>query len=145
MDYINSVLTEISTWPQISIHPHRFGGKEFHFNRAEVGHIHPNGILDIPFPIPIHDALLADGRAEPHHWVPSSGWVTFRIRSVNDQTHALRLLRLSYLRYILKTDAHPTDLLNHESEALNLDPHLKSLLQKFIPASSHRAPAAQYS
>jgi hypothetical protein len=145
MDHIKSLASEISTWPEISIHPHRFGGKEFRHKKAEVGHIHPGGIVDIPFPIPIHDALLADGSAEAHHWVPNSGWITFRIRSASDERHALRLLRLSYLRYILKTDANPIDLLNHESEALNLDPHLKSLLQKFVPAASNRAVAVQHS
>jgi hypothetical protein len=63
MDHIKALISEISTWPQISIHAHRFGGKEFRIKQAEVGHIHPGGIVDIPFPIPIHDALLADGLA----------------------------------------------------------------------------------
>src|ERR1035438_6370555 len=48
---------EISAWPSISVHPHRFGGKEFLFGSAEVGHIHTGGIVDIPFPRAVRYAL----------------------------------------------------------------------------------------
>jgi hypothetical protein len=78
--------------------PHRFGGMEFRFGDAEVGHVHTNGIVDIPFPRSVRDALLADGLAEEHRWVPNSGWITFQMRSEKDLTHALWLMRLSYLR-----------------------------------------------
>jgi hypothetical protein len=88
-------------WESISIHPHRFGGREFRFGSAEVGHVHTGGIVDIPFPCAVRDALLADGLAEEHHWVPNSGWITFRLRGEKDFGHALWLLRLSYLRYAL--------------------------------------------
>jgi hypothetical protein len=93
---------EVSAWPSVSVHPHRFGGREFLFERAEVGHVHSNGIIDIPFTRPIHDLLLTEGLAEQHRWVPDSGWITFRIRNGQDVDHALWLMRLSYLRYALK-------------------------------------------
>src|SRR6266849_892421 len=84
---------------------HRFGGKEFRFGSAEVGHIHAGGIVDIPFPRSVRDALLAEGLAEEHRWVPNSGWITFHICSEEDLKRALWLMRLSYLRYTLKTAA----------------------------------------
>jgi hypothetical protein len=80
---------------------------EFQFGDAEVGHVHTNGIVDIPFPRLVRDALLADGLAEEHHWVPNSGWITFQMRSEEDLSHALWLVRLSYLRYALKTATAP--------------------------------------
>jgi hypothetical protein len=55
---------EILSWPHISVHPHRFGGREFRFGKAEVGHVHLGGIVDIPFPRSIRDALLDEGLAE---------------------------------------------------------------------------------
>ena len=55
---------EVSRWPNTSVHPHRYGGREFRFGSAEVGHIHNGGVVDIPFPRPVRDALLADGLAE---------------------------------------------------------------------------------
>ena len=66
----------ISKWPNVSIHSHRFGGTEFCVESAEIGHIHPGGVVDIPFPRPVRDALLAHGLAEEHRWVPNSGWIT---------------------------------------------------------------------
>src|SRR5260370_3406819 len=88
----------VASWPRISVHPHRFGGREFRVEKAEVGHVHNGGIVDIPFPRSVRDALLADGLAEEHRWVPNSGWVTFRMRSDKDFQHAVWLMRLSYLR-----------------------------------------------
>ena len=35
---------EVSAWPNISVHGHRFGGKEFLFGNAEVGYTHEGGL-----------------------------------------------------------------------------------------------------
>lgn len=125
--------SEVSTWPGVSVHPHRFGGREFQFATAEVGHIHPNGIIDIPFPRLLRDALLAESLAEKHHWVPESGWITFRVRGDEDFKHALWLMRLSHLRYALKKASDPRRLLEQEAEELRLTPRFKSLLEPFLP------------
>ena len=49
---------EVSEWRNISIHPHRFGGREFLFGKAEVGHMHVGGVVDIPCTRSIRDVLL---------------------------------------------------------------------------------------
>jgi hypothetical protein len=107
-----------------------------------VGHIHPGGILDIPFPRAIHDALITAGLAEQHRWVPNSGWITFRIRTEDELQHGLWLMRLSYLRYRLKrTTTHAESVFEAETAELRLNPELKSLLAQFIPAQSRLAEA----
>ncbi len=116
MKHLQKLGEEVSGWPHISVHPHRFGGKEFRFGSAEVGHVHTGGIVDIPFPRSVHDALLAEGLAEEHRWVPNSGWITFRMRSEDDLKHALWLIRLSYLRYALKTATDPRKLFGRARE-----------------------------
>jgi hypothetical protein len=65
--------------------------------------VHLGSSVDIPFPRPVRDALLAEGLAEEHCWVPNSGWINFHVRSEDDFKHAMWLMRLSYLRYALKT------------------------------------------
>jgi hypothetical protein len=137
MGYLKELEDEISAWPNISVHPHRFGGKEFLFGSAEVGHVHAGGIVDIPFPRSVRDALLANGLAEEHRWVPNSGWTTFRVGSEEDLSHALWLMRLSHIRYALKTATDPRGLLEQESEELNLSPEFRSLLEKFVPNANH--------
>ena len=102
------------------------------FGAAEVGHVHTNGLVDIPFPRSIRDALLADGLAAEHRWVPNSGWITFYIRSEEDLDLAVWLMRLSYLRYSLKAAPELQELFEQESEKLHLNPHFKSLLEPFV-------------
>jgi len=53
-------------------------------------------MVDIPFPRPVRDALLAEGLTEEHRWVPDSGWITFHVRSEEDFNHAVWLLRTSF-------------------------------------------------
>jgi hypothetical protein len=103
--------------------------------------VHTGGIVDIPFPRSVHDALLADGLAEEHRWVPNSGWITFQMRSEEDLSHALWLMRLSYLRYALKTASDPCKILEQESEVLRLSPQFKSLLERFVPKTANHVSA----
>ena len=48
-NYVKKLEDEMSSWPHVSVHEHRFGGHEFLFDKAEVGHVHTGGIVDIPF------------------------------------------------------------------------------------------------
>jgi hypothetical protein len=69
----------------------------------------------------------------PRCAVPNSVWTTFQVRGEGDLRHALWLMRLSYLRYALKTASDPRGMLEHESEGLGLSTHLRSLLQQHLP------------
>jgi hypothetical protein len=132
---LNKLEDTVSSWPQVSVHPHQFSAREFRFGKAEIGHVHDGGIVDIPFPRTIRDALLAEGLAEEHHWVPNSGWVTFRVRSEKDLQHAVWLMRLSYFRYALKSALDPWKMSTEANEELQLTGRFKSLLEGFIPAT----------
>jgi len=125
MRNVDKIKKAVSAWPHISVDPHRFGGSEFRFGRAELGHIHEGGTVDIPFPTPIRNALLAANLAEKHHFVPDSGWITFRVRNEEGVDHAIWLFRLSYLRYALKSAPEPRELLPQESETLHLSSQLE--------------------
>jgi len=37
-------------WSGITSQPHRFGGAEYCLGRREIGHVHGNSLVDIPFP-----------------------------------------------------------------------------------------------
>jgi hypothetical protein len=136
MKHLKRLDEEVSAWPHISVHTHRFGGREFRFGSAEVGHVHEGGIVDIPFPRLVRDALLAEGLAEEHHWVPNSGWTTFHVRNEDDLKHAMWLMRLSYLRYAMKTAADPQGFLDRQSQELHLRPQFRSLLEPFLPVKA---------
>lgn len=86
----------VAAWPGVSEQPGRFEAVEFMLGKREIGHLHGNAWLDVPFPRRVRDELVAAGEAEPHHILPQSGWITFRIRKAGDVERAVALLRRSY-------------------------------------------------
>lgn len=86
----------VTRWEEVEHAPHRFGGTEFRFGRREIGHVHGDSLVDIPFPLQVRDELVKRGEAEPHHILPKSGWVSIFLRNPNDVDRAIQLLRKSY-------------------------------------------------
>lgn len=86
----------VLAWPGVEAHPHRFGGAEYRLGRREIGHVHGDALVDIPFPKAVRDEVVAAGHAEPHHILPDSGWVSFYLRDAADIPRAVALLRRSY-------------------------------------------------
>jgi hypothetical protein len=84
------------SWPGVSAHPHRFGGVEYRLGRRELGHIHGDHLVDIPFPSRVRDEIVAARQASPHHILPESGWVSFYLQAPGDIQEAIVLLRRSY-------------------------------------------------
>ena len=86
----------VAVWEGVSTQPHRFGGIEFRLGKRELGHLHGDFLLDIPFPRKVRNELVESGRVAPHHILPESGWVSFYIRSEDDIDEAIGLLNLSF-------------------------------------------------
>jgi hypothetical protein len=90
------IIQAILTWEGVTAHAHHFGGTEFRLGRREIGHIHGDALVDIPFPKKVRDEVVATGRAEPHHVLPESGWISFYLREPVDVERAIDLLRQSF-------------------------------------------------
>lgn len=86
----------VLAWPGVEAHPHRFGGTEYRLGRREIGHVHGDALVDIPFPTGVRNEIVAAGQAEPHHILPDSGWVSFYLREPADIARAVALLKRSY-------------------------------------------------
>ena len=86
----------VTSWTNVSAEPHRFGGTEFLIGTREIGHIHGDSLVDIPFPTKVRNEIIAAGRAQPHHILPESGWISFYLREDGDVQRAIDLLQLSY-------------------------------------------------
>ncbi len=89
---------ELLGWPNVTVRPHRFGGREFRVGRRELGHIHGDYLADLPFTRAIRDELVARGTVTRHHHLPDSGWVSFHLQSEADIPTALALFRRNYER-----------------------------------------------
>src|ERR1700722_16876266 len=123
-------------WSRISVHPQRFGGREFGFRSADVGNVHTGGIVDMPA-LDSRPIGRRSGRATPLK-LHNSAWTTFRVRSKQEHRHALWLMRLSYLRYTLKTASDPRGLFEQESDQLHLSPKFRLEVQVAFPLNQCR-------
>ncbi len=83
-------------WPGITSQQHRLGGTEDNLGRREIGHVHGDSLVDIPFPKKLRNELVAAGRAEPYHILPESGWVSVFLRQARDVDRAIELLHVSF-------------------------------------------------
>lgn len=83
-------------WEGVSTAPHRFGGLEYRLGTRELGHIHGDHLVDIPFPKKVRDEIVNAGLARAHHILPETGWVSFYLREENDVEEAIALLQRSY-------------------------------------------------
>ncbi len=86
----------VSSWLGVTAHPHRFGGTEYRLGKRELGHIHGDHLIDIPFPKKVRDEIIAASRAEPHHILPDSGWISFYLNEPTDVDQAIELFRKSF-------------------------------------------------
>jgi hypothetical protein len=90
------IVETLLTWEGMEAHPHRFGGTEFRIGKREIGHIHGDSLVDIPFPKKVRDEIVAAGEAQPHHILPETGWVSFYLKEDGDVKKAIILLKRSY-------------------------------------------------
>jgi len=86
----------LTSWAGVTVQPHRFGGVEYAIGKREIGHIHGDHLVDIPFPKKVRNEIVAAGRAQPHHFLPETGWVSFYLRQETDVEQAITLLHESY-------------------------------------------------
>lgn len=89
---------EVCSWPGVECAPHRFGGTEFRAAGHELGHLHGDRLVDLPFPVAMRRELVEAGRALPHHVLPDTGWVSYRLASLDDVPGAVALFRLNFER-----------------------------------------------
>jgi hypothetical protein len=140
MNTLNERITEeVLRWPGMSSQPHIMHAVEFCFDGREIGHLHHGGALHIMFPRVLREELLNEKLASIHRWAPRSG-VSFQIASENDLTPALRLLRLSYLRFALKKAENAAELFASDSIKFSIPPRCQALLEAFLPPAHNEKP-----
>lgn len=90
------IRAQVLSWEGVTAHPHQFGGEEYRLGKRELGHIHGDSLVDIPFPTKVRNEIVESGRAEPHHILPESGWVSLYLRESADVSRAVELFELSF-------------------------------------------------
>ncbi|MGB8818020.1 MAG: luciferase family protein [Rhizobiaceae bacterium] len=83
-------------WPGVTTSPGRFGSIVYELASREIGHVHGASHADLPLPKPIRNSLVAEGKAQPHHFLPQSGWVTVPLGMEGGVAQALEIFRINY-------------------------------------------------
>jgi len=89
----------VGSWPGVTAVPHRFGGTEYMYGKKEMGRVHGDRLADLPVPRRLRDELIATGRAQPHHVLPDTGWISVWIEGPADVAGVIELFRMQYDRY----------------------------------------------
>lgn len=92
----NRIQSEVDQWDGVTSGSHRFGGVEFKLASREIGHVHGDELVDIPLPKWVRDEVISSARADPHHVLPRSGWVSVYLNEPGDIERAIEILRRSY-------------------------------------------------
>ncbi len=88
----------IESLPDVTQASHRFGGIELQVHGLEFMHFHGQTHLDVRLSKQDQARMLAENKAEHHHFAPEAGWVTVRIRSEEDLKNAREVVQLAYSR-----------------------------------------------
>jgi len=95
-DASKTIQQAVLAWQGVEAKPHRFGGTEYVIGKREIGHIHGDWLVDIPLPTRVRDGVIAAGKAQAHHLLSESGWISKYLREPKDVDEAIELFRLSY-------------------------------------------------
>ena len=96
LDYFDHLEDEFLSWDNTSVSIHKYGGLQFNVGDREVGHLHSNGLLDVALNRQVKEMLSVEGRVNDHHLFKKSGWISFYMRSHDDEAYAIKLLQLGY-------------------------------------------------
>ncbi|MGH3089361.1 MAG: luciferase family protein [Rubrobacteraceae bacterium] len=96
-EILEQVEREVLLWPGVGRDPERSRVSLYRFGGRQIGHVHHDGVADIPFSKAVHDELISTGKAEPHRGgFPAV--VSYGLHTPEDVPGAIELFRLSYER-----------------------------------------------
>ena len=96
-ELLASVEREVLRWRGTTSEPGRFDAVAFRYGKREIGHVHRDGVADLPVTREARERLLAKGRARPHR-AGSKGYVSYPMKNQEDVSAVLEILGWSYDR-----------------------------------------------
>ncbi len=97
LDKLDDIEETVESWPNVAISMHKYGGTQFNLNNREIGHLHGNGLLDVPLNLSLKAELMHKYPVQDHHMFAASGWISFWIKDSNDKDLALQILQKAYI------------------------------------------------
>jgi hypothetical protein len=95
-EHIQQLINNVKEWPEIETHAYIYGGTEFRLFNKSIGHVHSNGMLDLPFVKHLRKVLLEKNLVQIHHVHSTINWVSYLIENPEKTKEAEHFLLLSY-------------------------------------------------
>lgn len=103
LGYIDTIEAELMRWQGIQLTVHKYGGTQFNYQDKELGHIHSNGLLDMPLSRKQKHYLMQNHPAvQDHHTLKQTGWISLFIKTDDDMQLAITVFKLAYETRIAK-------------------------------------------
>lgn len=115
----------VSSWPHVTTRNGRFDATIFKIGPREIGRVHRSGPVDIRYPKPLRDQLIAEGRTNEYYVAPESNVTTFYLTSTDGIKQTVSLLRIYYLYHVSTLGRTPagkdlTEVADVKTELLEL-------------------------
>ena len=99
------VMDEVRRWPGVELRQHpsattegETDGVEFRLHGRQIGHVHGDCDLHLPFTRALKAHVIAEQLAQVAPFAPDSSWALYAPLTVEDAAHTVWLLRLNYVR-----------------------------------------------
>lgn len=103
--YMIEIVQWIKNLPNIETKYHKYGGLEFKINDKEICHIHGDGLVDIILTKKTAAEIILTTKAEEHHVIINTGWISYQIKSETDILELKGIIQQSYLEKTNKNNA----------------------------------------
>lgn len=137
---VEQLVSDVGHWEGVTVGTVRRNTLSFRINERELGHLHPDGRMDLPLPPMIRDQLVGLNQVEHHDQHHDSCWVTRKVENKEDIEQARWLLGLGHVLYLGYTLGWDNKATQEQQESLKLSSSLRSALQTTV-ARCHKATA----
>jgi hypothetical protein len=133
MKNCDKLAQEVPPLTDLSIRSHRFAGVKFRLGAKRLDTFNHAESSPSSFPVPLVTRFSLPGLAEEDCSGLNPGWTTFQVRTAQSFGRALRLMKLSCVRYRLKAVTEPHPFLDRKVNHRGRIPRLSSCSGKFLP------------
>ena len=96
-------------WPGTTSESGRFHSVAFRYGKREIGHVHRDGVADLPVTPEMREEVLSKGRASSHR-AGSKGYISYPVEDSEDVSAVLDILGRNYERAKAAADRRAASL-----------------------------------
>jgi hypothetical protein len=108
-ELLGEVERRVLGWPGTTSESGRFHSVAFRYGKREIGHVHRDGVADLPVTPEMREEVLSKGRASSHR-AGSKGYISYPVEDSEDVSAVLDILGRNYERAKAAADRRAASL-----------------------------------